>query len=311
MYVWTVSLLASDADPLPGSELAAFAAAVESGTVQGAADALDLTQSAATKRIQSLERRLGGELLERGRSGVRPTQLGRTVYPHAKRALHALADVAEAASRAGAASAHELRLTASLTIAEFLLPSWLAAFRAERADVHPELEVINSAGVISSVRARRADIGFVEGLDPLAEWDTTTVAHDRLVVVVAAGHRWARRRSIAPRDLTSEPYLTRERHSGTRAVADAALAQAGIALTPALQAASLQSLKRAIGEGGFTLISELTIGAEQRAGTLVGLPVRGVDLTRDLTAIRRRRAPGGAAARAFWTWLARDRPLPP
>ena len=50
---------------LDPDELAAFVAAVESGTVTGAADALELTQSAATKRLQSLERRLGTELLER------------------------------------------------------------------------------------------------------------------------------------------------------------------------------------------------------------------------------------------------------
>ncbi|MCW3046932.1 MAG: hypothetical protein JWO74_1216 [Solirubrobacterales bacterium] len=46
------------ADPLPGRDLAAFVTAVESGTVQGAADALQLTQSAATKRLQALERRV-------------------------------------------------------------------------------------------------------------------------------------------------------------------------------------------------------------------------------------------------------------
>jgi DNA-binding transcriptional LysR family regulator len=302
-----VPVLASDADPLPGGELAAFAAAVESGSVQGAADALELTQSAATKRIQGLERRIGGDLLERGRFGVRPTQLGRTVYPHAKRALQALAEVAEAADLAGAHSVKELRLSASLTIAEFLLPSWLAAFRAQRADVQPQLEVVNSTAVIAALRARQAEIGFVEGRDALSEWEAMSIARDRLLVVVAAGHRWARRRSVAPRDLLSEPYLTREQSSGTRAVADAALARAGIALAPALQAASLQSLKRAIGDGGFTLISELTIGAEQRAGTLVGLPVRGIDLDRELMAIRRRRPPGGEAARAFWTWLVRER----
>lgn len=65
------------ANPLPGSELAAFVAAVEAGSVHGAADALQLTQSAVTKRILTLEQRVGGRLLERGRFGVRPTELGR------------------------------------------------------------------------------------------------------------------------------------------------------------------------------------------------------------------------------------------
>src|SRR3979411_3226680 len=127
--------------------MAALAAAVETGRVEGAADALQLTQSAVTKRIQSLERRLGGRLLERGRFGVRPTALGQTVYPPAKRALEALADVARTAERARAAGAMDLRLSASLTIGEFLLPTWLAEFRAQHPEISVQLEIINSRNV--------------------------------------------------------------------------------------------------------------------------------------------------------------------
>jgi DNA-binding transcriptional LysR family regulator len=301
--VRSVRPFASDTDPLPGGELAAFAAAVESGTVQGAADALRLTQSAATKRIQNLERRVGRPLLDRGRLGVRPTLAGRTIYPLARRALDALAEVALAADLMSANTLMELRLSASLTIGEFLVPSWLAQFRARWPQIHPQLEVINSRGVAVAVRERRAEIGFVEGLDPVTQWESIAVARDQLMVVVAAEHPWARGRSVGAPDLLSEPYLTRERDSGTRAVADAALARAGITLEPALEAASLQSLKRAIREGGFTLISELAIEAEQRAGVLTGLPIRGVDLRRELRAIRRRAPKLSEAAQAFWAWL--------
>ncbi|MGO9955538.1 MAG: LysR family transcriptional regulator [Solirubrobacteraceae bacterium] len=301
-----MAALASDADPLPGGELAAFSAAVESGSVQGAADALQLTQSAATKRIQNLERRIGDQLLERGRFGVRPTALGRTVYPLAKRALDALADVAQAAELSAGQSAKQLRLSASLTIGEFLLPSWLARFRLHHHAIRPQLEVVNSSAVIVALRERRAEIGFVEGLEPVTDWEAMPIARDQLLVVVSTDHPWARRRSLRPAELASQPYLTRERSSGTRAVADAALARLGVTLTPALEAASLQSLKRAIREGGFTLISELTIEAEQRAGVLTGLPVRGVDLHRDLQAIRRRRPRPSGAAGSFWNWLVRE-----
>src|SRR5699024_2269570 len=79
------------AHPLSGAELSAFVAAVETGSVHGAADALDLTQSAVTKRLQSLERRTGLRLLERGRFGTRPTEAGRVLHPQARRALESLA----------------------------------------------------------------------------------------------------------------------------------------------------------------------------------------------------------------------------
>ena len=292
------------ANPLAGSELAAFVAAVEAGTVHGAADALQLTQSAVTKRIQALERRVGGRLFERGRFGVRPTELGRTVYPAAKRALDALDSVAELVELSRAHGSMDLRLSASHTIGEFLLPGWLADFRRERPDVHPQLEIVNSQGVIDAIRENRSEIGFIEGPDSPAGLHTITVARDEIVAVVAAGHPWARRRVVTVRDLVAEAYLTREAASGTRAVATAALARSGVELTPALQAASAQSLKRALAGGGFTLISRLTIETEERAGVLVGLPVRGIELHRELRAIRRRRPAPSAAARAFWRWIA-------
>ncbi len=295
----------SDANPLPGTELAAFVAAVESGSIQGSADALDLTQSAATKRVQSLERRLGGELLIRGAHGTIPTELGQAIYPLAKRALEALAEVGRAADQHARAGASMLHLCASLTTGEFLVPGWLAEFRSTRPDVQAQLEVVNSSAVAKRVADGAADIGFVEGRDQLEAFEKLTVARDRLVVVVAAGHRWARRRSVRAAELAAEPYFTRERLSGTREVVDQAMGRLGVSLRPALELASLQSLKRTIAHGGYTIISVLTIEAEQRAGTLVGIPVGDLDLGRELQAIRRpaRRRP--EAAGALWDWLAR------
>ncbi|WP_249010214.1 LysR family transcriptional regulator [Conexibacter sp. DBS9H8] len=298
----------TDADPLPGSELAAFVAAIESGTVQGAADALALTQSAATKRIQRLESRGGGPLLTRGHSGVEPTDLGKRLYPLAKQALAALSEAGAALTAAG--ETRELRLSSSFTVGEFLLPGWMASFRTQLPGVHGELEVVNSALVVHAVREGESEIGFVEGLDPLEGLEVLTLAHDRLVVVIAADHRWARRRAIAPAELVGEPYLTREKLSGTRAVAESALAAAGISLAPALSVASLQSLKRAIAAGGFAIISELSVEAEQRAGTLAAVPIQGLDLSRALQAVRRARGPHAAPAAAFWRWLERLAILP-
>jgi DNA-binding transcriptional LysR family regulator len=298
-----MSGLASVANPLDGAELAAFVAAVEAGSMHAAADALQLTQSAVTKRIQTLERRIGGRLFERGRFGVRPTELGCTVYPAAKRALEALGSVAELVELSRANGSVDLRLSASQTIGEFLLPGWLAEFRRERPDVRPRLEVVNSHGVLDAIRENRCEIGFIEGPDCPPGFDALTIARDEIVVVVVAEHPWARRRAVTPGDLVRESYLAREEAAGTRAVATAALARVGTELTPALEAASFQSLKRALVGGGFTLISRLTIEAEERAGVLVGLPVRGVDLHRELRAIRRRRPALSTAARAFWRWL--------
>jgi DNA-binding transcriptional LysR family regulator len=290
-------------EPLPARDLAAFVAAVEAGSIQGAADALTLTQSAATKRVQSLERRLGVTLLHRDRRGVRPTEAGRTLYPDAKEALAVLVRAERRLAAAGAAQAGTLRLAASHTIGGFLLPGWLSRLRAQIPGLQPQVEVVNSPGVLERVRDRRADVGFVEGDDPLAGLDTMPVGLDELRVVVAPGHRWARRAAVRAAELAAEPYHAREPGSGTRAVAEHRLAGAGVHLAPALQMASTESLKRAVLDGGFALISEHAVEDEVAAGALRALRVRDADLRRTLLAVRRRGERPAPAAAAMWRLL--------
>jgi DNA-binding transcriptional LysR family regulator len=291
-------------DPLSGRDLAAFVTAVESGTVQGAADALVLTQSAATKRLQALERRVGQVLLDRDTNGVRPTASGTVLYPLAREALAAL-ERAETAMTSPT-DAPMLRIHASRTIGETLLPHWLATFRATGADCRASVAITNSEEVAHAVRDGEAEIGFVEGLTGgLHGLRELVVAHDEIRVIVASAHPWARRRAVAPRFLASEPFLAREAGSGTRAVATATLAAAGVELKPALELSSAEGLKSAVLEGGFTLLSERAVANELAAGTLAAIPVSGVELRRALRAVRRARPALQGPARRFWLQLQR------
>jgi DNA-binding transcriptional LysR family regulator len=293
-------------------DLEAFVAAIEAGTMGGAADALDLTQSAVTKRIARLEAQLGTVLLERGRFGVRPTGPGGTLYPEARRALETLRSATELL-RAQRSVRHEtLRITASHTVGEYLLPDWLAAHRRAGAGFHATMRIVNSPAVVEAVREGDADLGFVEHGGEASGLETLVVGRDELVAVVAAEHRWSARRTIAVRELVGEPYITREPASGTRTVAEDALAKAGVRLEPALEAQSLETVKRSVaGGGGFALLSPLAVAHEVEAGTLAARPVRGVDLHRELRAVRRRTrttVPGEGAepARQLWRWLAAE-----
>jgi DNA-binding transcriptional LysR family regulator len=304
-------------DPLSGRELAAFVAAAEAGSIHGGAEALHLTQSAVTKRLAALERRVGARLLDRGRFGVRLSPPGRALLPYAQQALEALM-AAEAALAEPAAGRDALRLAASHTIGEFLLPGWLALFRLTESDAAVTVDVLNSEGVLTQVREGAADIGFIESPADLHGLDSMVLARDEIVVVVAADHRWARRHSLHPAELVEDSFVSREEGSGTRQVATDALRSAGIELHPALQAASSQSLKRMVAAGGFTLLSRRTIEAEENAGTLHAVPVEGVDLDRNLRAVQRRRPAVSAQVRRLWGWLERlaagdgiGRPLPP
>jgi DNA-binding transcriptional LysR family regulator len=234
---------------------------------------------------------------------VSATDAGRALYPEAQAALAALRHAA-AVVATHADEAPILRLAASHTIGGFLLPGWLSQFRASDArQTRIQVEIINSEAVLSRVRNGRVDIGFIESLDPTDGLDTVTAMSDEIVAVVASSHPWARRRTIPARRLLEDAYLSREPGSGTRAVAAAALAEIGVTLSPTIDTASTQSLKRAVVEEGFTLISRLTIDAELLTGTLCAVRVEGVDLSRPLRAVRRRRSSPDAVAQRFWRHL--------
>jgi DNA-binding transcriptional LysR family regulator len=106
---------------------------------------------------------------------------------------------------------------------------------------------------------------------------------------------------VRARELPTEPYAARESGSGTRAVADHALAERGVALTPAVEAASTESLKRIVRAGGFTLLSELAVTGELGAGELAVVPLADVTISRRLRALRRGRSSRGADR--MWSWL--------
>jgi DNA-binding transcriptional LysR family regulator len=291
-------------DPLSGRELAAFVTAVETGTVQGAADALALTQSAATKRLLALERRVGRRLLERTAQGVRVTEAGSVLYPLAREALAALVSAETAVT--SSSQGELLVIHASRTVGETLLPQWLASVRVIVPALRVSVAITNSREVVHSVRDRTAAIGFIEGpAESLSGLTELVVAHDELRVIVANGHPWAGRRAVPVKALALEPYLAREAGSGTRGVAAAALAAKGVGLSPALEVSSAEGLKRAVLAGGFTLLSERAVEPEVAAGVLRAVPVSGVELRRTLRAVRRSRPALHGPARALWMWLER------
>ncbi|WP_131737928.1 LysR family transcriptional regulator [Actinomadura roseirufa] len=262
-------------------------AIVRLGSVGRAAAELGVTQPAASARVRSMERLAGVALLERSPRGSRPTEAGALVAEWARQVL----DAAEALD-AGLAALRErrdgrLRVVASLTVAEYLMPGWLVALKGVHPDVAVTLRTANSTAVAEQVRDGEADLGFVEGVRTPAGLHGTVVAADRLVVVVSPAHPWARRRSgVTAGELAGTPLVLREEGSGTREVLDRALAAHGGTAAPLLQLASTTALKAAAVSGaGPVVVSDLAVTDELAGGRLIAVPVPELDLSRPLRAV--------------------------
>lgn len=257
------------------------------GSLGAAAREVGITQPAASSRIRSMERQLGVALVDRSPRGSRLTDAGALVTDWARRIVEAAEAFDAGAQALRGRRDSRLRVAASMTIAEYLLPGWLIALRAERPDTAVSLQAGNSAVVAERLLANEADMGFVEGLAVPDGLDGVVVAHDRLVIVAAPSHPWARRRGrLDPAELAATPLVLRERGSGTRQVLDAALSRHGGLARPLLELASTTAVKAAAVSGaGPAVLSELAIAEELASRRLVAIPVEGVELRRDLRAV--------------------------
>ncbi|WP_217239730.1 LysR family transcriptional regulator [Streptomyces sp. AC555_RSS877] len=254
------------------------------GSLGQAARELGITQPAASSRLRSMERQLGVALVDRSPRGSRLTDTGALVTDWARRIVEAAEAFDAGAQALRDRRDSRLRVAASMTIAEYLLPGWLLALRAQRPDTAVSLLAGNSAAVAERLLSGEADLGFVEGLSVPTGLDSVVIAHDRLIVVTAPGHPWARRRRpLEASELAVTPLILREKGSGTRQVLDRALG--GLA-RPLIELSSTTAVKAAAVSGaGPAVLSELAVREELAMRRLVSVPVADVSLARDLRAV--------------------------
>ena len=281
------------------------------GSLGRAAAEHGISQPAASARMRQLEGRLGLALIDRSPRGSTLTQAGALVAGWAQTVADAAATMDEGVAALSRERGSRLRVAASMTVAEYLLPTWLTALRATGSGAAVALSAVNSAEVAKAVLAGAADIGFVEGPGLPDGLDSEPVGRDTLTVVVAPSHPWARRRSgVPPGELAATQLVTREPGSGTRGFFEQALrAQAGLERVPPLaELSSTTAIKAAVAAGaGPAVLSSLAVAAELSAGTLRAVTITGLNLDRTLLAVwvagRRLAGPARdlyAIARSAW-----------
>ncbi|MEV0383719.1 LysR family transcriptional regulator [Nonomuraea sp. NPDC050643] len=262
------------------------------GSLGQAARAAGIAQPSASKRIAQLERRLGLPLIERTPRGSTLTAEGKMVAGWAAQVLGAADELMRAVQAVRHGEAAHLRVASSMTVAEYLVPRWLGELQNREPDVQVGLDVINSADVAARVLGGEVELGFVEGPSVPDGLASRVVGTDRLVVVVAPGHAWARRRTaLRGAELAATPLVVREPGSGTRETLDVAfkgLYQA----SPRLELGSNPAVKGAAQAGSApAVLSGYAVEADVATGRLVEVPLTGLNLVRSLRAVWRRGRP--------------------
>ncbi len=256
--------------------LRVFVAVAERLHVTQAAAALNMTQSAASAAIRTLETRTGVVLFNRVGRHIELTEAGRVLLPEARAVLRRWAEAEAVLTDLSGLQRGHVRLFASQTIAGYWLPARLHRFQLAHPRIGFTLAIGNTAQAARAVAEGDADLALVEGPVDDNLLARIPIATDRLALVVAPGHPWAGRHDLRPAELVDHPWVLRERGSGTREALTTALRGHGIdpeALPVAMELPSNEAVRAAVIAGaGATVISRVVAAYPIGAGVLAEVP---------------------------------------
>lgn len=263
-------------------QLEVFIAVAQSGNVTRAAESLNITQSATSMSLSDFETQLGRKLFDRVGKRLQLNDAGRLLLPKALDAIARIREI-EAMAASDAPLIGQLRIGASLTIGNYMLPGLIGSFMRAHAGAHVTLDVANTRHVIQALEHFQIDIGFIEGFCHEPDIEVIPWCRDELVVFAAAGHPLAGRKNITPDDLAATDWILREPGSGTREVFDNAVLGRIPRLNLLMEFSHTEALKRAVETGiGIGCASRRTLEESLASGSVVVLPTPFLNLEREL-----------------------------
>lgn len=287
-------------------QLEVFLATARHQNITRAAGELAMSQSAASGSLKELEDQFGVKLFDRVGKRLRLNELGRQLRPQAETLLAQARSFEHAL--AGEDAMGRLHIGATLTIGNYLAVPMIADFRSRYPEAEIALEVANTATIAAGVAGFELDMGMIEGDFHHPELETLHWRTDELVVFAAPDHPLARSGPLDDAALVTQPWIVRERGSGTRQTFDRAMHGLLPDLQIAMELQHTEAIKRAVEAGlGVGCLSLISLVEAFRRGSLVALDVPQRDFSREMFLIIHRRKYRGTALRR-WLALCRESP---
>ncbi|AYA38516.1 LysR family transcriptional regulator [Hymenobacter oligotrophus] len=272
-----------------------------------AAQELFVTQPAVTKHIRELERSYDQRLFERRGNRVSLTDAGQLLLRYATHVSELHHQLAEQLHTLHDTTAGRLRLGASSTLAQYVIPAVLPGFQARYPRVELTMHIGNSEQIADALLRSQIDLGFVEGQVKNRDLHYELLLHDELVAVRRAAGGPTPVTPLTLGEVLEHPLVLRERGSGTLEVLEFALRAQGIRLAQCRAAIYLdntEGIKSYLGAApeciGF--VSVRAISKEVAAGQLEVVPVAGLHLSRHFEAVWVQGQPLIKAAQRFLSY---------
>lgn len=211
-----------------------------------AAEELFITQPAVTKHIQEIENHFKVKLFERNGTKIKLTPAGETLLQHTDQLFTVYRNMEFELNTFTQQHTGKLRIGASTTVAQYVLPPVLAAFHKKFKDIKVTLAINNTEQIEKALQNKNIDLGIIEGQSKNNLFKYTEFVKDELVLVASINHPLAKKEIIKPEELLKIPLLLREPGSGTLEVVAHALKPLGIKISQLqneMQLGSTESMK--------------------------------------------------------------------
>jgi DNA-binding transcriptional LysR family regulator len=266
--------------------LIVFRAVARHASFSRAAEELLLTQPAVTQQIKALEEQFGRPLFHRAGGRISLTPGGAALLPLAEQIKVLSEEAFAAVANAYGQEAGELSLGASQTIAQYLLPSFIAAFLRINPQVRIRARSGNTDQMLGALALGEIQLGLLEGPEQRTDLHIEPFMEDQMVLVVPSSHEWAGQ-TITLDELQTQSLLIREFGSGSRRIIEQALAGAGLKikdLNIRMELDSTEGLLNAVEAGlGVTFVSRWAVRNQLALGTLKVARVEGLKLSRNFS----------------------------
>lgn len=250
-----------------------------------ASQELFISQPAITKHIQELESTYQTRLFDRQGGKISLTESGQLLLEHCERILEEYRKLEYEMHLLHNQYTGELRLGASTTIAQYVLPPMLGTFISKFPQVELSLLNGNTREMEAALQEHRIDLAMVEGVTRLPNLRYTPFLEDELVVVVRTGSRLPVDDEITPQQLARLPLVLRERGSGTLDVFERAMLQHNIKLSTLhvlMYLGSTESIKLFLEHTDcLGVVSIRSVSRELYAGRLRVVEVKGLEMKRE------------------------------
>ena len=251
-----------------------------------AAQELHITQPAITKHVQELENQYKTRLIERMGNKIVLTHAGEVLLEHSIAILKEYAQLDFVMNMLHGDPKGTLRLGASTTIAQYVLPPVLALFKTKFPDVNISLISGNSDDIELELMDHHIDLGLIEGNKRLPNLKYTHLVDDELVAIASTQSKYAKYDEMTIDDLRRIPLVLRENGSGTLSVLTSALDRVGVKFTDLniiMQLGSSESIKLFLENAdAVSIISFRCVTRELVSGTFKIIELPQLEMTREL-----------------------------